>query len=191
MKLVIDAGHGGHDTGAIGPTGLHESLVTLELAHLLSELVLPLGVHTILTRTDDTFVPLPLRAGISNTSGADLFLSIHCNAAVAREANGYEVWTTPGQTKSDPIATQIFDALRDAFPHEKGRSDLGDGDPDREANFAVLRLTVCPAVLVETGFISHFETEAQMRTAEWRTQMAKAILAGILPSITPAPEAAT
>ena len=183
MKLVLDAGHGGHDTGAIGPTGLHESIVALDIARRMCSIAGLRGVSVILTRTDDTFVPLPLRAGISNAAGAYVFVSIHCNAAVSQEASGYEVWTTPGQTKSDPIATEIFDALRAAFPREKGRSDLGDGDVDREANFAVLRLTVCPAVLVETGFISHPETEAVMRTDAWRDLMAQTILSVFLPAV--------
>lgn len=176
-KIVIDAGHGGHDSGAVGATGLKECDITLDLALRLKAL-LPCDV--LLTRTDNQFVALGARAEMANKWDADFFVSLHCNAAVNSEANGYEIWTSPGQTASDPIATVVFNSLKTSFPREHGRSDMQDGDPDREENFQVLRETACPAILVEMGFISYPATESQMRMPEWRDAMAQAIANGII-----------
>lgn len=180
-KIVIDAGHGGHDSGALGPTFLKESNVTLDLALRLRHLAESAGIEVLMTRSDDQFVSLDERSRMANAwDEVDLFVSIHCNAASNPDATGYEVFTTKGVTASDRIATAIFNAIKGAFPRERGRADWQDGDPDREENFSVLRNTVCPVVLVETGFISHSMGEAMMRSPEWRTKMAEAILSGIV-----------
>lgn len=88
-RVVIDAGHGGSDPGAIGPTGLKESEVTLDVARRLADrLALRYGFQVALTRDSDLFVPLEQRASHANGTAADLFVSIHCNAATNREARG-------------------------------------------------------------------------------------------------------
>src|SRR6202044_489161 len=81
-RIVIDAGHGGHDTGTIGPHGLMEKDVCLDVALRLGRLIqqkLP-GAQVIYTRSDDTFVPLEERTAIANQAKADLFISIHANS---------------------------------------------------------------------------------------------------------------
>jgi N-acetylmuramoyl-L-alanine amidase len=93
-RIVIDPGHGGHDTGTIGPTGLMEKDLALDLALRLSKMIreqLP-GTEVILTREDDTFVPLESRTAIANQAKADLFLSIHANASRDRQARGVETY---------------------------------------------------------------------------------------------------
>ncbi len=88
-RVVIDAGHGGTDPGAIGPTGLKESEVTLDVARRLADrLAVRYGFQVALTRDSDVFVPLEQRASHANGTTADLFVSIHCNAANNREARG-------------------------------------------------------------------------------------------------------
>lgn len=88
-RVVIDAGHGGSDPGAIGPTGLKEADVTLDVARRLADrLALRYGFQVALTRDHDVFVPLEQRAAHANGTTADLFVSIHCNAAANREARG-------------------------------------------------------------------------------------------------------
>ncbi len=88
-RVVIDAGHGGSDPGAIGPTGLKEAEVTLDVARRLADrLALRYGFQVALTRDSDVFVPLEQRAAHANGTTADLFVSIHCNAANNREARG-------------------------------------------------------------------------------------------------------
>jgi N-acetylmuramoyl-L-alanine amidase len=94
--VVIDAGHGGHDPGAIGPSGLKEKQVTLEIAKALKEKLDRDGrkhgiTNVYLTRSDDRFIPLEERTGIAKKQGADLFISIHCNAARDKQAYDRDV----------------------------------------------------------------------------------------------------
>ena len=91
-KVVIDAGHGGNDPGAIGKNGLREKDVNLDIARKLSDLLRAEGVYTVLTRSNDRFIPLSTRVNIANKSGADLFISIHSNANRSRSLSGFEVY---------------------------------------------------------------------------------------------------
>ena len=91
-KVVIDAGHGGNDPGAIGKNGLREKDVNLDIAKRLSDLLRAEGVYTAFTRSSDKFIPLSTRVSIANKSGADLFISIHSNANRSRSLSGFEVY---------------------------------------------------------------------------------------------------
>jgi len=91
-KVVIDAGHGGNDPGAIGRTGLREKDVNLDVAKRLALLLKSQGVDVLMTRSTDKFIPLKTRSHIANNSKADLFVSIHSNANHARSLNGFEVY---------------------------------------------------------------------------------------------------
>jgi N-acetylmuramoyl-L-alanine amidase len=101
--IVIDAGHGGKDPGAIGVSGIKEKNVTLGIALKLGKLIereMP-GVKIVYTRKDDTFIPLDKRGQIANTAEGKLFISIHCNATEAKPSNakGFEVYILrPGRT---------------------------------------------------------------------------------------------
>jgi len=105
-KVVIDAGHGGHDPGAIGKTGLKEKIVTLDIANKLAQLFSENGIEVVMTRTHDVFVSLEQRAEIANRSGADLFLSIHANANRIRWLNGFEVYYISPYIDDDKRALQ-------------------------------------------------------------------------------------
>jgi len=91
-KIVIDAGHGGRDPGTIGRSGLREKDVNLDIAKRLSLLFQSQGVKVAMTRSTDSFIPLPSRVDVANKSGADLFLSIHSNANRVRSLSGFEVY---------------------------------------------------------------------------------------------------
>ena len=92
-KIVIDPGHGGHDTGTIGPTGLEEKGLTLDVALRLGKLIeQKLGAQVVFTRTEDTFVPLEERTAIANQAKADLFISIHANSSDDPAARGIETF---------------------------------------------------------------------------------------------------
>jgi N-acetylmuramoyl-L-alanine amidase len=119
------------------------------------------------------------RAHLSNTIGADLFLSIHCNAAEASGAHGFEVWTSPGQTGADTAAKCIYEDVDRTFPELWGRCDLSDDDVDKEARFYVLTHTLAPAVLVEMAFITNFSEEILLSTDVWRWRYADAIVRGV------------
>jgi len=93
-RIVIDAGHGGHDTGTIGPTGLMEKDLCLDVALRLGKIIqqrLP-GAEVVFTRADDTFIPLEERTHIANDAKADLFISIHANSSRDHAARGIETY---------------------------------------------------------------------------------------------------
>jgi N-acetylmuramoyl-L-alanine amidase len=101
-RVVLDPGHGGHDPGAVGPLGLREKDVALDLAHRAAPLIArELGIATLLTRDSDVFVPLDERTARANAFGADLMISIHCNASENGEGAG--------------VATFVLDDSRDAL----------------------------------------------------------------------------
>ncbi len=92
-RVVLDPGHGGHDSGTHGPTGLQEKDLVLDVAKRLGALIeARLGSEVVYTRTDDTFIPLEERTRIANRHKADLFLSIHANSSPARSASGIETY---------------------------------------------------------------------------------------------------
>src|SRR4029079_13116466 len=92
-RVVIGAGHGGHDTGSIGPGGFTEKELVLEVATRLKQLVeTELGAEVVMTRAEDTFVPLATRTAIANEQLADLFISIHANSSRVRTVRGVETY---------------------------------------------------------------------------------------------------
>lgn len=184
IKMVIDPGHGGYDSGAIGPSGLREKDVTLPVALKLATFLRNAGVEVKLTRETDTVswtekTDLSERVRIANDWGADIFISIHANAATSPLGKGMEVWTTVGQTAADPIAESIANSLISAFPELVFRSDLSDGDKDKEANFYVLYWTKAPAALVELAFISNPQEEELLRSPDFQDEAVWAIANGI------------
>lgn len=91
-KVVLDAGHGGYDPGAIGRNGIKEKYIALDITKKVAAALEDAGVTVILTRSDDSFIPLWRRVEITNRSGADLFVSIHANASVTHRLKGFEVY---------------------------------------------------------------------------------------------------
>ena len=92
-RVAVDAGHGGKDTGAIGPRGVREKDLTLAIARRVGARLKSLGFEVVMTRKGDAFVSLDERTRIANEAHADLFVSIHCNAARRRKLEGVETWT--------------------------------------------------------------------------------------------------
>jgi N-acetylmuramoyl-L-alanine amidase len=91
-RVVIDAGHGGNDPGALGRAGLREKVVTLDVAKRISSLLKSQGIDTVMTRSSDQYVSLERRVEIANNARVDLFLSIHANANRVRGLSGFEVY---------------------------------------------------------------------------------------------------
>ena len=185
MKIVIDPGHAGRnvDPGAVNPgTGLQEADVALAVSRFLEAELTRAGHEVKLTRaeweqaeTDD----LAYRTSLANDWGADLFVSLHCNSAASPSAKGYEVWTSPGDTEGDALATCIYAQIAMEFPDRAGRADYSDGDPDKESRFYVLVHTNAPACLVELAFISSDEEAALLADEKWQGRYAIAIARGI------------
>ena len=122
-KIVIDAGHGGHDTGTIGPNGLLEKDVVLDVAKRLGHLLeTRLGAEVVYTRRDDTFIPLETRTAIANRERADLFISIHANSSHDADARGVETYYL--NFTSSPEALEV--AARENAVSEKSIHELQD-----------------------------------------------------------------
>jgi N-acetylmuramoyl-L-alanine amidase len=104
-RVVLDPGHGGKDTGAVGPSGVKEKDVTLDVAHRVAPVLATEGVQVVLTRDDDRFVSLEERTARANAFGADLFVSIHCNASEGKARRGIETYVL--DTTRDEIAARV------------------------------------------------------------------------------------
>ncbi len=122
-KIVIDPGHGGHDTGTIGPNGLEEKDLVLEVGRRLGKLLeTRLGAEVVYTRKDDTFIPLETRTAIANQQRADLFISIHANSSRDPDARGVETYYL--NFTSSPEALEL--AARENAVSEKSIYELQD-----------------------------------------------------------------
>jgi N-acetylmuramoyl-L-alanine amidase len=176
MKICIDPGHGGYDPGAVGPSGLREKDVTLAVALLLADLLRQAGCEVFLTRTGDTtsWTPeedLQRRCDLANQAGADLFISIHANAAGNPAATGTETYCYRRGGQGERVAAAIQQQLVAAL-----------GLPDRgvkTASFYVLQHTAMAAVLAELAFISNPREEALLSTPAFQQQAARAIAQAI------------
>ena len=104
-RVVVDAGHGGRDTGAIGPHRVREKDMALAIARKVASRLRSLGFMVVMTRNEDKFVSLDDRTRIANEAKADLFISIHCNAAKRRKLEGVETWTL--NVASDHYAARL------------------------------------------------------------------------------------
>jgi N-acetylmuramoyl-L-alanine amidase len=198
VRVALDPGHGGSDPGAVGH-GLHEADITLQVARLLKKELTAAGHEVLMTRSKDRYVSLGERARLANVGEADLFVSLHCNAAARPEVEGMEIFSFPGSDKGEELAAACWSALGESFdliasPAGNPRS-VSNWQPSfrvdvlgrpvhrarglKEANFAVLRLTHMPAVLVEMEFITNERQARNLADPAWQLRMAKALAAGI------------
>jgi N-acetylmuramoyl-L-alanine amidase len=122
-RIVVDAGHGGHDTGAIGPTRVREKDITLAMAKRLARRLESKGFEVVLTRRDDRFVPLEERTAIANAGGGDLFVSLHANAHPRRDRRGVETYVL--NVADDRYARRL------AARENGALDDRGEGDDVR------------------------------------------------------------
>jgi len=167
--VAIDAGHGGSDPGAIGPTGLREADVVLDVALRVRDLLARDGIRVIMTRETDVSVELADRPKTARERGATIFVSIHANASTRASVNGSETYYLTAQ--SLVLAQMIQDEIGALL-----------GVPSRgikTANFLVLRDNDVPSVLVETAFITHADDEARLRDIEFRQRLAEAVYHGV------------
>jgi len=119
-RVIIDAGHGGHDTGAIGKGGTREKDVALSIAKKLAAKLEAAGLEVVMTRDDDTFVKLEDRTRIANRQKGDLFISVHCNSAPTNKLRGIETYTL--NTSSNRYSIRL--AARENATTERGVGDL-------------------------------------------------------------------
>jgi len=184
VTICFDPGHGGRDPGAIGPSGLKEKDVTLAVC-MRFDGIFKNAAKVKLTRiadaelADNMVHDLYARARIANQCRADVFISVHCNSSPNPNAHGVEVWTCWGTTPADRLAERIVGSFKRNLPELAVRTDMTDGDSDKEANFIVLTATAMPAVLVELPFISNPKEEMLLKDAGFQLQAARAIAEGV------------
>jgi len=174
FRVVIDPGHGGPDPGAVGIGGLRETDVVLDVGLQVAQLLQARGVQVLLTRTSEVDVDLPPRVSLANSSGADLFVSLHANAlSMDRpDVNGVETFYFEGG-RSRRLAEIVQDRLMAISP----------GTPDRGARpgrFFVIRRTVMPSVLTEMGFVTGEIDSPRLADAGFRRRLAQAVTTAIL-----------
>ncbi|MGL5380300.1 N-acetylmuramoyl-L-alanine amidase [Clostridium sp.] len=168
-KWVLDAGHGGIDPGAIGPTGKKEADIVLEAVYEAKRLLERNGETVILTRTADFYLDLNERVNIANKLNADYFVSFHMNSFVDRSVTGSEIFIFEKGQKSEGLAKFIKDELI---------SNLKSKDRGiKEGSFTVLRETIMPAVVVKADFISNENVEINFDAKKYGYMIAKACLA--------------
>lgn len=174
--IVIDAGHGGTDPGAVG-NGLLEKEITLDIALRTKQLLEETGFTVIMTRESDVYPSLKQRTDLANNANADIFVSIHVNAG---GGTGIETWwhdKAPEPQKRQLLATYIQNELIAAT----GARNRGVKSPTRDkGNFHVTRETKMPSALVEVGFIDNASDAAKLSESSYRQQIATGIVQGII-----------
>ena len=182
--VAIDAGHGGKDTGAIGPSGTYEKQVAYAISRKLARLIDQDPTMTpVVVRKGDTFIGLKRRAEIARDARADLFVSLHADAYRDADAKGSSVFTLlnrgkvpgvpPASTRkaSNNAAGKILTALR-SQQHLHCRQV-------KKAGYAVLRSPDVPSMLIETGFISNPQDEQKLANPAHQESLARSIYHGI------------
>jgi N-acetylmuramoyl-L-alanine amidase len=168
MKITTNAGHyPGKDSGAVGQTGLQEANVAKDIANKVCGYLSAVGYEVLFIQENELYQI----TDASNLFGSDLFLSIHCNAATNTEAKGTETFYSVGSVEGKKLAQCIQSQII---------NDLGTVDRGLKTNnLYVTRNTNCPAVLIETAFISNTEDECMLSDESKRDQFAAAIARGI------------
>lgn len=179
--IVVDPGHGGTDSGAVGVDGLREKDITLEVAMKVKDILENSGVNVVMTREDDRDVYGPtatdaqeLQARVNyglNTPNTDVFLSIHCDAYSSAGANGTSTYYYY-KTQLDPLLAQC---LQDAMVAHGDRRDRGI----HEARFYVCHHSPMPAALVELAFITNYVEGYLLADEDFQNEMAQAIAEGL------------
>lgn len=169
--VVIDAGHGGPDPGAIGIGGVREKDVVLSISQQVAALLQQQGIEVVMTRNDDSDVDLEPRVQLAEQVNATLFVSIHANAfrMDRPDINGLETFY---YSTGDGLAQMV---------HRTILQNVKIGDRGvRTARFYVLRETSMPSILIETGYLTGQNDAPLLATDNFRTQMANAIARGIV-----------
>jgi N-acetylmuramoyl-L-alanine amidase len=196
QTIVLDPGHGGYDKGAASSFG-NEKDFALDVARKLRPLLQAKGFKVIMTRENDVFIPLEVRARIANATKDSIFVSIHFNATSSNPyATGFEIFSltprgapstnddslalhfvnmqagSPMEAQSFELAAVVYHSMCGHFLQEFDRGI-------KRARFAVLRRTQIPAILVEGGFLSETGDAKRIGDPEWRKQLADSICVGI------------
>ena len=178
--ITIAPGHGGSDSGAVGPNGYTEKEGAFAISQKVASILNQSGAKVVMTRDSDVDVygpnasarnELQARVDVGNNANSDIFVSVHCNAFVNPAANGTQTFYYGSSYQGQRLAQSIQEKMIEA----NGLRDRGIST----CNFYVVKHSYMPAVLIETAFITNYDEEALLSDDEWQTTMAKAIAEGI------------
>lgn len=175
VKIVIDPGHGGSDSGAVA-FGIREKDIVLDLALRTGKLLRSMGANIEYTRVTDIYVNLGDRARLANQLGADAFFSFHINAFNDPNANGFEsfVHTSINGGRTAAIQNVVHRKIAEVFA-SAGVRDRGQ----KKANYQVLRETKMSALLIEYGFITNAKENSLLKDSAFLDRLARATADGI------------
>lgn len=196
---ILDPGHGGLDphTGQYVTLGkrsprwsdgsiYYEGVGNRAIAQLVANKLKALDIAFDFTvkPSDHTDLGLTKRANTADAIGKKagkqaVLISIHSNGASTEQANGFEVFTSPGQTSSDKYADVLYSEIKNEFTELKGRPDSRDGDFDKEEKFTVLTASKCPAVLIESMFHTNENECKILMSSAGKERVANAIVNAI------------
>jgi N-acetylmuramoyl-L-alanine amidase len=208
-RVVIDAGHGGHDTGTVGQAGYTEKDLVLDVARRLKQLIEnELGSEVVMTRNEDSFIPLETRTAVANQQEADLFISIHANSSRVRSVRGVETYFLNFTSSREALETasrenaasersihELQDLVKKIMLKDKvdesrelaqhieramaARKGSGLDRGVKQAPFVVLIGADMPSVLAEICFISNPEDEKHVKNPENRQAIAESLFEGV------------
>ncbi len=175
---ILDAGHGGVINGEYVTKGKRspiwsdgtqyfEGVGNRNICKLLTNKLRSKNIEVVnLMAGIEQDVPLQERCDLTNRIYREnknaIFISIHSNGFTNEQANGFSIYTSKGETKSDKIASLFYEEMIFHFPDHKARKDFTDGDIDKEANFYVLKHTSCPAILIENFFMTNYKESKEL-----------------------------
>lgn len=177
--IVIDPGHGGEDAGTKSLTKpfYQEKSLTLATSRMVRDFLKQMGYETQMTRNEDLFIPLSNRATIANDANSTLFVSVHYNSAPSAEAHGIEVFFY--QSDENTARTKSSKNLAGLILDEVLQSTQAKSRGVKKGNFAVIRETTMPAVLVEGGFLTNQEELTKIKDPAYVKRLAYGIARGI------------
>lgn len=181
--IVIDAGHGGEDGGAVGKSGTTESFLNLEYAKELDNLLTKAGYKTVMTRKDMAGLYSPMaknkkrsemeaREKIISLKNVDIVVSLHMNSFPLSSSSGAQAFFKAGNEKGEALASSIQKEFISSLPNARQSALQGD--------YYVLNCTDKPAVLVECGFLSNEEEEKNLCDETYRKRFCEILVVGIM-----------
>lgn len=186
--VVIDAGHGGEDGGAVSSNGVSEAAINLKIALKVQNLLEQSGCSVILTRSDENAIydidsktlkqkkisDIKERVKIGNESSADIFVSIHLNKIPQQQYYGWQTFFKNGNEQGEKLATEIQENLNESIQKENKRVPL------KIDNVYIIKNVEIPTCIVECGFLSNPEEESELQEDEYQNRLAWGIYTGII-----------
>lgn len=177
--IVLDAGHGGEDFGTHSNTApkYQEKYLNMSTVFLVKEYLEKMGYKPFLTRSTDEFISLEKRAAMANERVSDIFVSVHYNSAPSPQAEGIEVYFY--DSDKDPQRAKSSDALAKSILHYVIENTKAKSRGVKHGNFAVIRETKMPAILIEAGFLTNDQEMLKIKDPIYMKSIAWGIARGI------------